>query len=112
MRKFSILAAMLAGAVVSSPAKTQPAAEPTPPLYITFGVGAHQQEGDPDNRQAFYFSVPAGSTKPLFVRLFDPDSGGAYDQITTRGADTTTRFTVFGGKGADASTRPSTSLIP
>jgi PKD repeat protein len=101
MRKSSIIATVLASALTSAPVYAQSAAEPTPPLYITFGIGAHPQEGDPDKRQAFYFSVPADFSKPLFVRLFDPESGGEYDQITTRGPNTTTRFTVFGGKGAD-----------
>jgi PKD repeat protein len=103
MRTSSTAGLVLASLIMCVPAFAQSASVGGHPQFITFGVGAHPQEGDPDRRQAFYFSVPATFGKPLYVRLFDPESGGQHDQITTRGPNTTTRFTVFGGKGADAS---------
>ena len=103
MRTLWTAGIVIAALAIGSPAAGESASAGGPPQFITYGVGAHPQEGDPDRRQAFYFTVPANFGKPLYVRLFDPESGGKYDQITTRGPNTTTRFTVFGGKGADAS---------
>ena len=103
MRTPSTAGLVLASLMMCAPAFAQSASVGGHPQFITYGVGAHPQEGDPDRRQAFYFSVPANFGKPLHVRLFDPESFGQHDQITTRGPNTTTRFTVFGGKGGDAS---------
>jgi len=68
-------------------------------FFSTFGAGAEHELGDPDNRQAFYVDIPADEQKPLYLRIFDADVGGAYEE--KRGPfDTKTRFLLLGGESA------------
>ena len=73
-------------------------AQPTVPL-ITFGDQANPIQGDDDYTQVFFFKLPASSDGPLYLRIYDPDVGGALDEGFGEW-DTQTRFTLFGGSGA------------
>jgi large repetitive protein len=67
-------------------------------LPITYGSDAPAREGDYDYRQIIYFCVPESTQGQLYLRIFDPDCGGAIDQrIGT--FDTTTQFRLYGGTG-------------
>ena len=55
-------------------------------------------EGDHDFRQVVRISVPEGAGR-LHVRLFDPDTGGGFDE-PKGGFDTETRFSLFGDGAA------------
>lgn len=69
-------------------------------LFISvFGKEAPNTYGDFNNVQAIYFDVPISETKPIYLRLFDADIGGNYDEMHG-GFNTSTRFTVIGGKSA------------
>jgi PKD repeat protein len=81
---------------MSALAQVQPAAAPTP-LLVTFGPEAPVNEGDHDFRQLIRFSVPAEAGR-VDVRVFDPDTGGAFDE--QGGAVTVTRFSLFGAGAA------------
>jgi len=70
--------------------------------FITFGPTAMPGEGDDDHVQIVFFEVPDAPDDLLYIRIFDPDIGGGYDQ---RGADesfgdTVMTYTVRGGGGA------------
>lgn len=86
-------------APVTQDAQATPKLTEEPPVLVTFGLRADQDEGDHDYRQIVRFSVPAGSGR-LFVRIFDPNVGGEYDE-PNKGFNSRTRFTLF-GKGAEA----------
>ncbi|MCE1189774.1 MAG: PKD domain-containing protein, partial [Ignavibacteria bacterium] len=66
---------------------------------ITFGKDAPKTEGDDNNYQVIFFSVPATVHDTLFLRLFDADCGGAHDQKIGEW-NTTTSFALFGGQEA------------
>ncbi len=101
MRRFSKLLVFLA--TVLLPALTAPAwSADEPPLFITYGAHAPISEGDPTHAQAIYLSVPAGTKQQVFIRLFDPDTGGRLDELISRYPSTSTRFAVYGGPGAYA----------
>lgn len=68
-------------------------------MLITYGSDAQTREGDDDFRQVVFFSVPATYSGQFFLRVFDADIGGAVDQIYGE-HNTTTRFRLFGGRGA------------
>ena len=70
------------------------------PLSVTYGPQASTAEGDPDYREIIFLSVPEGVQDRLFLRVFDPDSGGDHDQLYGAGEDSETQFTLFGGDGA------------
>ncbi|ADZ71986.1 PKD domain-containing protein [Polymorphum gilvum] len=71
------------------------------PLLVTYGKDAPSREGDPTNRQVIYLSLPAETNERVYVRLFDPETGGDHDLVYGK-ADTVTRFALFGGTGAYA----------
>ncbi len=72
------------------------------PLSITYGPKARTSEGDPDFRDTIYLAVPDTTKDRLYIRVFDPDTGGAYDLQHGAAFDTRMSFTLFGGPGAGA----------
>src|SRR5258707_7376069 len=70
------------------------------PLFVNYGISASPKQGDNDHHQAIYVSVPATTTGKLYLRIFDPDTGGLFDQVDFKHSVTTTRYLVFGGDGA------------
>jgi PKD repeat protein len=68
--------------------------ETAAPHLVTFGPLARINEGDHDFRQAIRIEVPADAGI-IHVRVFDPDTGGGFDE--QKGSyDTATRFSLFG----------------
>jgi chitodextrinase len=70
-------------------------------LYLAVhGPDAPRSVGDPNSLQALYFDVPTSSTAPIYVRVFDAETGGNLD--ARRGAfNTRTRFVILGGASAN-----------
>lgn len=76
-----------------------PAVDENIPYLQTFGNETSQEWGDDDFTQIIFFSVPKDYSKPIYIRVYDPDCGGEIDEI--HGSwDTKTTFSVYGGKGA------------
>lgn len=69
---------------------------------ITSGKDALPEQGDNDFVQEIYFQMPQAVDAPLFLRLFDPDCGGALDERFGEW-NTQTRFELY-GSGAVAKT--------
>ncbi|MCB9186573.1 MAG: hypothetical protein H6601_07480 [Flavobacteriales bacterium] len=69
------------------------------PFLVTFGKQASKKYGDDDFSQVFFLSIPSSESDPFYIRVFDPDVGGQHDEIYG-GADTKTKFSVYGGTGA------------
>jgi len=75
-----------------------PAKEENIPFLVTFGANSDKSWGDDDFCQIFFFVIPKDYKQPIFIRVFDPDIGGKYDE--KKGVfDTKTKFSVYGGKG-------------
>ena len=70
------------------------------PLDVVYGNAALSREGDLNHRYRVYVSLPAETDDRVYVRVFDPDTGGAHDTLYGAGFDTTTSFLLFGGDGA------------
>lgn len=80
-------------------AKAQPipAADENIPYLVTFGKNSNISWGDNNFSQVFFISIPANEIKPFYVRIFDPETSGLYDEA--KGPfNTTTTFSVYGGK--------------
>ena len=65
---------------------------------VTFGPSSHPSWGDDDHSQVFFFVIPKSFTKPIYIRVFDPDVGGTLDEKNGEW-NTTTRFRIIGGRG-------------
>jgi hypothetical protein len=78
---------------------------PNPPLNFvtTFGRDAPASKGDRDHVQIIFFEVPDTAPDNLYVRIFDADTGGMYDEPDdplVPNFDTTLTMTLRGGAGA------------
>jgi uncharacterized repeat protein (TIGR01451 family) len=57
------------------------------------------ENGDDDQIQVLFIDVPAGSGS-LYIRIYDPECGGAYDEINGDPVcDTPFAFEIYGGDG-------------
>lgn len=70
------------------------------PFLVTFGKDAQTSWGDDHFYQIWFFSIPKNFNQKVYIRVFDPDCGGEYDEIQGE-FNTKTMFSVFGGKGVD-----------
>lgn len=91
-------AAVFLGCTMAS-SQPVPPANSNIPFLVTFGKDASKKYGDDDFSQVFFLSVPKNETDPFYIRVFDPDVGGQYDEIYS-GVDTKTKFSIYGGSGA------------
>lgn len=80
-------------------AQMVPSEEENIPFLVTFGKDAQLKYGDDDFSQTFFFKVPKDHKLPFFIRIFDPETGGANDEIVGT-ANSTTQFSLYGGSGA------------
>ncbi len=66
---------------------------------VTFGATGGTSWGDDDHSQTVFFLVPRATRAAVYIRVFDPECGGALDE--NKGPwDTVTDFSVYGGTGA------------
>lgn len=68
-------------------------------FLTTFGSDSQKNYGDDDFTQVFFFVVPFDNSLPVYIRIFDPETGGKND-LSNHGFNTTTHFAVYGGNGA------------
>ena len=69
------------------------------PFLVTFGNKAELLWGDDDFSQVFFFVVPDTYKGMVFIRVFDPDTGGMNDELNGT-FDTKMQYSVYGGKEA------------
>jgi len=101
---------MLAGTIASAAAIAGLAGPaPAQPLSVVYGEAALTREGDIDNRERIFLSVPAEYEGRVYLRVLDPGAGGTHDTLYGAGFDTETRYRLFGGEGA-VSAAPSPAL--
>jgi len=74
-----------------------PAGDENIPYLMTFGNKAETSWGDDDFSQTFFFLIPETFKEPVFIRVFDPDTGGGIDELNGV-FDTRTMYSVYGGK--------------
>ncbi len=75
-----------------------PAPEENIPFLVTFGKEAKKSYGDDDHCQTFFFSIPKTFSKPFYIRIYDPETGGKNDELV-KNFNTKTLFSFYGGKG-------------
>lgn len=69
------------------------------PYLVTFGEDGDEVHGDDDFCQVFFAVIPKEIKKAFFIRVYDPDVGGALDEkIGT--FNSKVKISVYGGKGA------------
>jgi hypothetical protein len=51
------------------------------PFLVTFGKNGETSWGDDDFSQTFFFAIPEDFKDRFYLRVFDPDTGGANDEL-------------------------------
>ncbi len=93
-----IFATVLFQSLQIATAQPIPTAEENIPYLVTFGAQSEIKWGDDDFCQVFFLIIPTSQVNPVYIRVYDPDCGGEFDEA--KGAfDTKTAFSVYGGKG-------------
>jgi len=76
-----------------------PSSQENIPYLITFGMNSDHSWGDDDFSQTVFFSIPKSQTAPVYLRIYDPETGGELDEVN-QGWDTKMKYSVYGGKDA------------
>ncbi len=74
-----------------------PAVEENIPFLVTFGNEGEKSWGDDDFSQTYFFVIPKFQVQPIYIRLFDAETSGEFDE-KKGDFDTKTKFSVYGGK--------------
>jgi hypothetical protein len=95
--KFTLILLFILKAVMPLFSQAVPAIDENIPYLITFGGDAETSWGDDDFCQIFYCVIPPSQTDPVYIRVYDPDTGGALDEVKGE-FNTVVNFSVYGGK--------------
>ena len=76
--------------------QSAPAVDENIPYLMTFGGNALTSWGDDDFCQVFYCIVPPSQTGPVYIRVYDPDTGGELDELKGE-FNTIVNFSIYGG---------------
>lgn len=77
-------------------AQSVPSVDEKIPFLATFGKDSETSWGDSNFQQIFFALIPKEQTKEVYIRVYDPDIGGLFDE--NKGAfDTKTSFMIYGG---------------
>jgi len=98
MKKYFISMIFMLGVVFISSAQRFPSEEENIKYLVTFGKSSDPSWGDDDFSQVFFFSIPNTYNQRFYIRVFDPDTGGALDEDKGE-FDTRVKFSVYGGIG-------------
>jgi hypothetical protein len=83
---------------VSVFSQSAPAVDENIPYLVTFGANANTAWGDDDFCQLFFCVIPASQTDPVYIRVYDPDTGGDLDELKGE-PNTVISYSIYGGKG-------------
>jgi hypothetical protein len=76
--------------------QSAPAVDENIPYLMTFGGNSETSWGDDDFIQIFFCLIPLSRTDPVYIRIYDPDTGGELDEI--KGSfNSVINFSVYGG---------------
>ncbi|MGQ1785883.1 MULTISPECIES: hypothetical protein [unclassified Saccharicrinis] len=98
MHKTTVLLLFIAIAF-SAIAQPVPAIDENIPHLVTFGNKGETAWGDDDYCQVIFYSVPKDHTEPIFIRVYDPDTGGEIDEQKGEW-ETRMKYSIYGGNGA------------
>jgi len=76
--------------------QSAPAIDENIPYLMTFGGNSNTSWGDDDFCQIFFCIIPPSQTGPVYIRVYDPDTGGALDEVKGE-FNTVVNFSIYGG---------------
>lgn len=98
MKKNICIILILILTVTENYSQSAPTVDENIPFLMTFGADGNSSWGDINFCQIFYCLIPSSQIDPVYIRVYDPDTGGAYDEA--KGIfNTIVNYSVYGGKG-------------
>ena len=98
MKKIGWIILFILRIAIPAFSQSAPAVDENIQYLVTFGNGAVTSWGDDDFRQIFFCVIPSSQTNPVYIRVYDPDTGGELDELKGD-FNTITNFSVYAGKG-------------
>lgn len=98
MIRYTLILFFILKATMPLFAQSAPAVDENIPYLITFGGDSKTSWGDDDFCQIFFCVIPPSQTGPVYIRVYDPDTGGELDEDKGN-FNTIVNFSVFAGKG-------------
>jgi hypothetical protein len=98
LKKLICIILFLLEAATSLFSQSAPAIDENIPYLMTFGGNAVTSWGDDDFIQIFFCVIPSSQTEPVYIRVYDPDTGGDLDELKGE-FNSVINFSVYGGKG-------------
>ena len=96
MKRYVLIISFILKAWTELFSQSAPAVDGNIPYLITFGGNALTSWGDDDFCQIFYCIVPPSQTDPVYIRIYDPDTGGELDELKGE-FNTIVNFSIYGG---------------
>jgi hypothetical protein len=75
-----------------------PAIDENIPYLVTFGGDSDPAWGDDDFCQIFFCVIPSSQNDPVYIRVYDPDTGGDLDELKGE-FNSIIDFSIYAGKG-------------
>lgn len=96
MKRYILIISIILRTGIGIFSQSAPAVDENIPYLMTFGGNALTSWGDDDFCQIFYCIVPPSQTDPVYIRVYDPDTGGDLDELKGE-FNTIVNFSIYGG---------------
>ena len=96
MKRYALIISFILSTGIGLFSQSAPAIDENIPYLITFGGDAKKSWGDDDFCQIFYCIIPPSQTGPVYIRVYDPDTGGDLDELKGE-FNTIVNFSIYGG---------------
>lgn len=96
MKRYALIISFILNAGIGLFSQSAPAIVENIPYLMTFGGNSSTSWGDDDFCQIFFCIIPPSQTGPVFIRVYDPDTGGDLDEAKGE-FNTLVNISVYGG---------------
>jgi hypothetical protein len=96
VKRYALIISFILSTGIGLFSQSAPAIDENIPYLITFGGDAQTSWGDDDFCQIFYCIIPPSQTGPVYIRVYDPDTGGDLDELKGE-FNTIVNFSIYGG---------------
>lgn len=98
MKRYVLIISFILNAGIYLFSQSAPAIDENIPYLMTFGGNASTSWGDDDFCQIFFCVIPSSQTDPVYIRVYDPDTGGDLDELKGE-FNTVINFSIYAGQG-------------
>jgi len=98
MSKYTLIILLIINTSIPLFSQSAPQSDENIPYLMTFGGNAETSWGDDDFCQIFFSFIPSSQTDPVYIRVYDPDTGGDLDEVKGE-FNSVINFSIYSGIG-------------